>query len=314
VKEMHKEIDIEELSEKFVNNLVETNRGFNFYVDWNNVLDYKQFEIELNAMNVLIGSDNIHDKFVTLIKKMPTVVATFPLLFALSKKERKNVWKGKNELKVVNEDLDEDDFYSYNFDISSIKKGMSEEDIENYYVFFDKIGLKNLFENTLKTSVIDYVIGVLVGLDTNGRKNRGGKAFELACEPIISEICASNKVQLITQKQFKVLKKMGINISKDIANRKADFILIKNQKVLNIEVDYFYGGGSKPEEIIDSYINRQNDLKKLGIGFVLLTDGLCWDNKDKNQLQKGFRNLDYLLNYHLAKYGKLNEIVKEYFK
>ena len=28
---------------------------------------------------------------------------------ALSKDERKSVWKGKNELKVVNEDLDEDD-------------------------------------------------------------------------------------------------------------------------------------------------------------------------------------------------------------
>ena len=105
---------------------------------------------------------------------------------------------------------------------------------------------------------------------------------------------------------------MGFFISEDVANRKADFILVKSQKVLNIEVDYFFRGGSKPEEIIDSYINRQNDLKKLNIGFALLTDGYCWDNKDKNQLQKGFRNLDYLLNYHLAKYGMLEEIIKEY--
>ena len=94
---MYKEMSIEELSEKFVNNLVETNRGFNFYVDWNNAMDYKQFEIELNALNVLIKCENIHDKFVELIKKVPTVVATFPLLFALSKVERKNVWTGKNE-------------------------------------------------------------------------------------------------------------------------------------------------------------------------------------------------------------------------
>ena len=118
---MYKDMSIEELSEKFVNNLVATNRGFNFYVNWDNVLDYKQFEIELNAMNVLIRCNTIHDKFVELVKKVPTVVATFPLLFALSKDERKCVWKGKNELKVVNEDLDEDDFYSYNFDINLIK-------------------------------------------------------------------------------------------------------------------------------------------------------------------------------------------------
>lgn len=311
---MYKEMSIEELSEKFVNNLVETNRGFNFYVDWNNAMDYKQFEIELNALNVLIKCENIHDKFVELIKKIPTVVATFPLLFALSKVERKNVWKGKNELKVVNEDLKENDFYSYNFDIQLIKNNISDENIEIYYTFFEKIGLKDLFQNLLEKSVIDYVIGVLIGLDSNGRKNRGGKAFELACEPIIAEICENHNVQLISQKQFKALSKLGFNISEDVANRKADFILVKKNKVLNIEVDYFYRGGSKPEEIIDSYINRQNDLKKIGIGFALLTDGLCWDNKDKNQLQKGFRNLDYLLNYHLAKSGMLDEIISEYFK
>ena len=311
---MYKEMSIEELSEKFVNNLVETNRGFNFYVDWNNAMDYKQFEIELNALNVLIKCENIHDKFVELVKKVPTVVATFPLLFALSKVERKNVWKGKNELKVVNEDLKENDFYSYNFDIQLIKNNISDENIEIYYTFFEKIGLKDLFQNLLEKSVIDYVIGVLIGLDSNGRKNRGGKAFELACEPIIAEICENHNVQLISQKQFKALSKLGFNISEDVANRKADFILVKNNKVLNIEVDYFYRGGSKPEEIIDSYINRQNDLKKIGIGFALLTDGLCWDNKDKNQLQKGFRNLDYLLNYHLAKSGMLDEIISEYFK
>ncbi len=311
---MYKNMNIDKLSEEFVNNLVETNRGFNFYVDWNNTLDYKRFEIELNAMNVLIRCDDMHSKFVELVKKVPTVIATFPLLFALSKDERKNVWRGKNELKVVNEDLDEEDFYSYNFDINLLKNGISDDSTEIYYVFFEKMGLKALFENLLEKSVIDYVIGVLVGLDSNGRKNRGGKAFEFACEPIISEICSHYGIQMISQKQFKILKKMGFFISEDVANRKADFILVKSQKVLNIEVDYFFRGGSKPEEIIDSYINRQNDLKKLNIGFALLTDGYCWDNKDKNQLQKGFRNLDYLLNYHLAKYGMLEEIIKEYFE
>lgn len=311
---MYKNMNIDKLSEEFVNNLVETNRRFNFYVDWNNTLDYKRFEIELNAMNVLIRCDDMHSKFVELVKKVPTVIATFPLLFALSKDERKNVWRGKNELKVVNEDLDEEDFYSYNFDINLLKNGISDDSIEIYYVFFEKMGLKALFENLLEKSVIDYVIGVLVGLDSNGRKNRGGKAFEFACEPIISEICSHYGIQMISQKQFKILKKMGFFISEDVANRKADFILVKSQKVLNIEVDYFFRGGSKPEEIIDSYINRQNDLKKLNIGFALLTDGYCWDNKDKNQLQKGFRNLDYLLNYHLAKYGMLEEIIKEYFE
>ena len=135
-------MNIDKLSEEFVNNLVETNRGFNFYVDWNNTLDYKRFEIELNAMNVLIRCDDMHSKFVELVKKVPTVIATFPLLFALSKDERKNVWRGKNELKVVNEDLDEEDFYSYNFDINLLKKLL----IFSFIILYNISFIKNFLD------------------------------------------------------------------------------------------------------------------------------------------------------------------------
>ncbi|MBQ6841174.1 MAG: type II restriction endonuclease [Bacilli bacterium] len=308
-----KEMEIEKISELFVDNLVETNRGFDFYVNWENAEDYKDFEIELNAMNVLIRTDDIKSKFYELAKKLPTFIATFPLLFALSKNERQDVWNGKNSLLVVNEQLDGNDNFKYDFNVLELKKGLDDSKIDEYYILFDRIGLKHLFENLLTKSVIDYVIGVLVGLDTNGRKNRGGTAFEDACEPIISEICDHYGIKLISQKQFKVLRELGFEISEDVANRKADFILVKNEKILNIEVDYFFRGGSKPEEIIDSYINRQNDLAKINIGFALLTDGMCWDNKAKNQLQKGFRNLDNLMNYHLSKIGMLEEIISEYF-
>ena len=119
------------------------------------------------------------------------------------------------------------------------------------------MGLKDLFENLLEKSVIDYVIGVLVGLDSNGRKNRGGTAFEYACEPIIAEVCKKYDISMTSQKQFKVLKDYGFEVSPDVANRKADFILVKDNKVLNIEVDYFFRGGSKPEEIIE--IIKGND-------------------------------------------------------
>ena len=49
---MYKNMSTDELAEIFVDNLVATNRGFNFYVNWGNALDYRNFEIELNAMNV----------------------------------------------------------------------------------------------------------------------------------------------------------------------------------------------------------------------------------------------------------------------
>ena len=310
---MYLEMDYDKLSEIFVNNLLVTNRGFNFFVDWNNVMDYKDFEIELNAMDVLIRKENIKEKFFELAKKIPTFIATFPLLFALSKTEREKAWKGKYELLIANDDIASGENIKFSFDINHLKKGLIDEEIESYYYFFERMGLKNLCDNMIEKSFVDYVIGALVGIDTNGRKNRGGKAFEYACEPIIKKICEKYNVKLISQKKFKTLEKQKIKVSEDIANRKADFILIKNEIVLNIEVDYFFRGGSKPEEIIDSYINRQHDLEKINMGFVLITDGLCWDNKANNQLQKGFRNMNYLMNFYLAKNGMLEEVIKAYF-
>ena len=81
---------------------------------------------------------------------------------------------------------------------------------------------------------------------------------------------------------------------------------------MNIEVNFYSGTGSKPEEIIDSYINRQVDLRKNNIDFALITDGNCWRGTT-NQLQKGFRHLNYLINYKMLKNGVLEEIIHNIF-
>lgn len=304
----------EELSEIFVRELLPTNRSFEFYVNWENIDSYKEFNIELNAMNCLVRTENFDVVFKELLKKLPTVISTFPLLFGLSKKEREETINGKNELIVVNEAIGENDYLEYNFDYSRLEKGLSEKEIEKMLIFVEKMGVKKLLTNLLEKSLIDYVIGVLVGLDSNGRKNRGGQAFEIACEPIIKLLCEKYEIELYSQKQFKTLEKKGIKVTEDIKNRKADFILFKDGKVLNIEVNFFNDSGSKPEEIIDSYINRQSDLKVNDFEFALITDGKkCWKNSDKSQLAKGFRNINYLMNFNLAKLGMLEEIICSIF-
>ncbi|MEM0286392.1 MAG: DpnII family type II restriction endonuclease [Candidatus Methanomethyliaceae archaeon] len=304
----------DELIEKFVSKLLITNRSFNFYVNWDNIEDYKEFEVELHAMDILIKNNDFDNAFKKLIKKLPTVVATFPYLFALSKSERQDIYRGKDKLIIANSNIGEEDNLEYYFSLKTLEKGLTDEQIENYLFFFENMGLKHLFMNLVEKSVTDYVIGVLVGLDTNGRKNRGGYAFELACYPIIEKLCLNYGIELIMQKQFKILKEYGFIISDDISERKADFILIKNNKCLNIEVNYFNGPGSKPEEIIDSYITRQNQLNKDKIDFAFITDGKnCWGNVEKSQLLKAFRNIKYFMNFNLAKEGMLEEVIKEIF-
>lgn len=307
-------LSMEELINMFVKKLLITNRAFNFYVNWENAEAYKDFDIELHAMNALIRCENFDDTFKKLLRKMPTAAATFPYLFALSKTEREIVWKGKEKMSVVNSSIGKDDNLEYNFSLKYLEKGLSDEQIEEYLFFFKSMGLKHLFMNLIENNVVDYVIGVLVGIDTNGRKNRGGRSFELACQPIIEEACLKYGITILEQKQFKVLREYGFIISDDIAERKADFILLKGTKCMNIEVNYYGGGGSKPEEIIDSYINRQSDLEKNNIAFAFITDGeKCWGNNTKSQLLKAFRNLKYFMNFNLAKEGMLDEVIEEIF-
>lgn len=306
---------IDELIEIFTTSLLETNRAFDFYVNWERPSEVlEKYKLELNLLNALIRSKNYEEDFTKILKVLPTVVKVLPILFCLAKKDREELWKGKENLKVVNREIGEEDFLIYRFDIAE-GEVLTEDEISTYLDFTERIGLKYLFTDLLEQHLVDYVIGCEVGLDTHRRKNEGGKAFELALEPIIKTICDKYGIQLITQKKFKVLREYGFDISEDIENRKADFILIKNKTVMNIEANFYGGAGSKPEEIIDSYINRQQDLKDNSIEFALVTDGhKCWGNDTKSQLLKGFRHLNYLLNYNMCKKQFLEEIIVSIFE
>lgn len=204
-------------------------------------------------------------------------------------------------MKIINNSFE--NIEKYNFSIEN-KKELSDLEINKYLVLFKKIGLKNLFSTILEKSVIDYVVGVLVGLDTNGRKNRSGKKFESMCEELINEICKKHEIKMYKQTQFK-----DLNIKNTLLEKRADFILLRKNKVLNIEVNYFNSQGSKPEEIIESYINRKNELLKSNIDFLLITDGTCWANKNKTQLIRGLLEIN-MMNYKMAQNGLLEKKIK----
>ena len=310
------EQNTETLVRVFTGNMLSTNRGFNYYVDWANVDGYREFMVEIHAMDVLIGCKDdaaFEARFMDLVSKLPGVVLLFPFLFGLAKGDRERLYRGKDRLTVIQDNLDDADHLTYSFSRKMLPpRG---EALKEYYDFFVRMGLKHLYQNIMEKSTQDYIAGVLVGMDSNGRKNRGGAAFELACQPLFEKACARRRgLALLIQRQFKSLRDYGFTVSDDIANRKADFILLDaaRRKAVNFEVNFFNGTGSKPEEIIDSYINRQRDLEADGIGFALVTDGKCWQTAS-NQLAKGFRHMRFLLNFYMLKHGMLEEIIDDVF-
>ncbi|MGB9677557.1 MAG: type II restriction endonuclease [Candidatus Ratteibacteria bacterium] len=292
--------NIDDVIEKFHDTLVDTNRGYKFFVDWDKVkMHVGKYKIEFNILNTLIGSKQFEDDLENILVNYPKVLPTIPILLAIR----------DQKFKVIKDFLDKDsDIVNYDFNI----KELTRENVYKIIEFFEKTGLKKFFLELSSKSIQDYVTGVEVGMDTHARKNRSGNAMELTLRPIVEEIILkkNSPFKMLFQKKFQYLEKnFNFKVNSSIKNRKADFIIIKDKnKVINIEVNFYSGTGSKPQEIVDSYIERQNELKENGFEFIWITDGEGWRGQ-KNQIHKGFEKVNYLLNLHFARQGLLEEIL-----
>lgn len=289
----------DKIVEHFHDTIIDTNRDYKFFVDWEKVKNnVDKHKIEFNILNSLIGSRDFEKDLFHILSKYPEVVPCIPILIALR----------EMKLKVI------DDFYCSDTDIVEYdfkKRKLSSEEINEFIEFFDKTGLKHFFTHLSFRSIEDYVTGVEVGMDTHARKNRSGNAMEMVLKPLIEEINQKLGIHhMLFQKPFKkLLKEYGISVSTSLKNRNADFIILKNKdNVVNIEVNFYSGTGSKPQEIVDSYINRQEELRENGFKFIWITDGFGWKGQ-KNQIRKGFEKVDYLLNLEFVRKGVLEEIL-----
>ena len=140
---------------------------YGYYIDFEKVhRNVGNIKVELNILNSLIGSDNIEDDFENLIKKYPEVLKCIPLLLAVR----------ANEIYAI----DGDGAFTYNFKKANF-------DSEQYKVFMRKTGLFDLIANHIVNNLVDYATGVETGLDSNGRKNRGGHLMENLVESFIKK-------------------------------------------------------------------------------------------------------------------------------
>ena len=286
--------DLDELQDAFCDTLVETNFTYTFFVDWEKVTKNRDiFRNELALLSSLKGLAKPKEHLRELIAKYPEVVRVFPMLLA----EREEILKVLDALKP-----------EYRYIIYDFRGGMySQSDIESMVDFCEKTGLLKML--TSMDSTIDYMTGVEVGLDTNARKNRSGNFMEDAVDDILSNIISNNPgITRVSQKQFKYLQQnFGVQVSEGLQTRKFDDVLISNGLVVNIEINFYAGTGSKPNEIVESYISRKRELDTMGWTFVWVTEGQGW-HKMKNQLRRGLENFEYVLNLNMLQRGLLEKI------
>lgn len=299
--------------EKFLKTLLKTNKEYDYFVNWDKIKDnLNKYKVEINILNSLIRSENFDEELEYILRKYSEVLPVIPILIAIREEELTIIKESLESF--LKSDSNTIKYGEYNFE----KRELSEEEIEKFICFFNEIGLKDFFTNISCSSLWDYITGIEVGLDTKVRKNRNNQAIESALEPILNEIIEeineedNTSWELIKQKKFKSLEhRLGTSITPSIRNKKADFILINdNNKVLNIETDFFIDEDSNLQEVVSSYINHQSNLKENSFKFIWVSDGHGW-LKQKNQAKEVFDKIDHVINLEFVRGGALKEIIKE---
>ena len=140
---------------------------YGYYIDFDKVhRNVDAIKVELNILNSLIGSANIEGDFEALISKYPEILKCIPLLLAVR----------ANEIYAI----DGDGSFTYNFKTKTLS-------VEQYKLFMQKTGLFDLISKHIVNNLVDYATGVETGLDSNGRKNRGGHLMENLVENFIKK-------------------------------------------------------------------------------------------------------------------------------
>ena len=266
---------------------------YTYYVDFEKIYkNVDKVKVELNILNSLIGSKNIEEEFQDILIKYPETLECIPLLLAVRSREI-----------FVKDEINE---YLFKFDkmVYSIK---------DYIRFMKESGLFNLLQNHIINNLYDYVLGIEVGLDSNGRKNRGGHLMENLVESYIIKAGYKKDVNYFKEMYLKdIEKKWNLDLSEMSGNntstKRFDFVIKTDKQVYVIETNFYSGGGSKLNETARSYKMLAQESKKVdGVTFIWFTDGTGWNSGRKN-LEETFNELETMYNIDDLENGILENL------
>ncbi|MBN2879288.1 MAG: type II restriction endonuclease [Clostridia bacterium] len=277
-----------------IDNLKDTIRTYDFFVAWEKVVNnVSEIEVALNILNSLIGKENLEDKLRDLIITYPEIVPVIPILIAV----RSDV------IKIA--DVEGDLYYNF----KKRKSYTSQEAAEIVY-FSRECGLLQMLEDKTIKNLVDYCLGVEVGLDTNARKNRSGTAMESLTEIYIKALCKKYNYEYIAQATAAKIKvQFDKDVPTDKADRHFDFAINTDTDIYLIEVNYYSGGGSKLKSVAGEFTTLYQLIEPVeNTHFIWVTDGRGWLTA-KRPLEETFLSTDYVFNIKMIEDGLLEEVV-----
>ena len=274
---------------------------YGYYIDFEKVhRNVDGIKIELNILNSLIGSNNIKGDFKELIKKYPETLKCIPLLLAVR----------SNEFYCQ----DENGGYMYHFDFGRYPPN-GHACYERYAYFMEHTGLFDLLQNHIINNLVDYATGIETGLDSNGRKNRGGHLMENLVESFIKRAgFVKGKTYFKEMYIHQIITKWGIDLSA-ISNqgkmeKRFDFIVKTPTMIYGIETNFYGSGGSKLNETARSYKTLALETDTIdGFTFVWFTDGKGWTTA-RNNLEETFDVMEHIYNIKDLEAGIISEVFK----
>ena len=281
---------------KDFNRLVSTFKSsiktWDYFVNWNKVFaSSAELEIAFNKLNYLLGKDDLRAEFHKLYVSNPDIVRALPVLLAVR----------ESNLEIYDKVSKESELYDFSG---------QDEDADKYWGFLEKSGLIKLFQRDGIKNLVDYVIGVEVGLDSNGRKNRGGTLMEEIVGLFLDDFCKKNNLEYLPQaRPGKIKEKWDFDIKVDKSERSFDFAVHnpQNGKIKLIETNFYNGGGSKLKAVCGEFRSLYDELHIQDIEFIWVTDGLGWQTT-KRPLEETYNHNDYVFNLSMLEDGALNEL------
>lgn len=268
---------------------------YKYYIDFPKVFaNVDAVRIELNILNSLIGSHSIESDFENIITRYPETLKCIPILLA------------KREMDIVA--MDQEGQFCYNF----AKRNYP---VAQYKVFMRKTGLFDLMENHLINNLVDYVTGVETGLDSNGRKNRGGHLMEDLVESYLIEAGLVKEVTYFKEMYIhEIEQKWHVDLSaisnNGSAEKRFDFVIKCPKMIYGIETNFYSSSGSKLNETARSYKTITLETQNLDFfKFVWFTDGQGWLSA-RNNLKETFDVLDNLYNIKDLEDGVISRLIQ----
>lgn len=280
--------------DEWINNFKSSISNYSYYADFKKIYkNVDKVKVELNILNSLIGSKTIEEDFKNIMLKYPETLECIPLLLAVRSTEI-----------FVKDEINE-----YLFDFKKMVYSM-----DDYVRFMQESGLFDLLQNHIINNLYDYVLGIEVGLDSNGRKNRGGHLMEDLVEKYIKESGFVKDVNYFKEMYLNdIEKRWNIDLSSlsgnNVSTKRFDFVIKTPKQIYLIETNFYASSGSKLNETARSYEMLAKKAKGIdGITFIWITDGLGWHDA-KNNLKETFNELETMYNINDLENGTLKQVL-----